>query len=173
MSELRLTSGKAFMEATMECCTGLHIGASRDSISIGGVDAPVIRDPITNQPYVPGSSLKGRLRCLLEKAAIPLQLWSCTERVSRIKGNVVIRRHECKRWDQAVKCPVCRLFGSTGEDEKPKSGDSSSTGIKFGSNFPARIIVRDAKMKNHGIFEDIDALFGDLLYRFAYPDLRK
>lgn len=46
--------------------TGLHIGSGDDKVQIGGVDSSVIKDPITKLPYIPGSSLKGKIRCLLE-----------------------------------------------------------------------------------------------------------
>lgn len=46
--------------------TGLLIGGSNTAMSIGGPDKTVIRNPISNQPYVPGSSLKGKMRSLLE-----------------------------------------------------------------------------------------------------------
>jgi len=46
--------------------TGLHIGGTNSSMQIGGIDKSVIRNPITNQPFIPGSSLKGKLRSLLE-----------------------------------------------------------------------------------------------------------
>lgn len=52
----------------IECLTGLHIGGSKDRLEIGGVDSPVLRDPFTRLPYIPGSSLKGRTRALLEYA---------------------------------------------------------------------------------------------------------
>ncbi len=48
------------------CETGLHIGGSNDSVEIGGSDNVVIRDGLTNYPYIPGSSLKGKLRSLIE-----------------------------------------------------------------------------------------------------------
>ena len=51
---------------TLELLTGLHIGAGKDSIEIGGVDMPVIKDARTQEPYIPGSSLKGKMRSLLE-----------------------------------------------------------------------------------------------------------
>ena len=54
------------IEAVIEVKTGLHIGGSKDSIKIGGIDNPVIKNPITNEPYIPGSSLKGKIRTLLE-----------------------------------------------------------------------------------------------------------
>ncbi|NPA63691.1 MAG: type III-A CRISPR-associated RAMP protein Csm3 [Epsilonproteobacteria bacterium] len=46
--------------------TGLHIGAGDDTMRIGGIDNPVIKDPNTRLPYIPGSSLKGKMRSLLE-----------------------------------------------------------------------------------------------------------
>ncbi|WP_027365632.1 type III-A CRISPR-associated RAMP protein Csm3 [Desulfotruncus alcoholivorax] len=48
------------------CETGLRIGGSKDDIEIGGMDNPIIRNPVTGLPYIPGSSLKGRMRSLLE-----------------------------------------------------------------------------------------------------------
>jgi CRISPR-associated protein Csm3 len=44
-----------------------HIGGGGETLEIGGLDKGVVRDPITNQPYIPGSSLKGKLRSILER----------------------------------------------------------------------------------------------------------
>jgi CRISPR-associated protein Csm3 len=46
--------------------TGLHIGAGNEEVHIGGIDNSVIKHPHTQQPYIPGSSLKGKMRSLLE-----------------------------------------------------------------------------------------------------------
>ena len=46
--------------------SGLHIGGNKETIHIGGIDDPVIKNPVTNLPYIPGSSLKGKTRFLLE-----------------------------------------------------------------------------------------------------------
>jgi CRISPR-associated protein Csm3 len=54
------------IEATLEVVTGLRIGAGDSEMHIGGVDNTVIRHPLTNEPYIPGSSLKGKMRSLLE-----------------------------------------------------------------------------------------------------------
>ena len=51
----------------MDVVTGLHIGGSGAFAAIGAVDSPVIRDALTNEPIIPGSSLKGKLRTLLAK----------------------------------------------------------------------------------------------------------
>ena len=48
--------------------TGMHIGASDAFAAIGAIDSPVARDPVTALPYIPGSSLKGKMRSLLAKA---------------------------------------------------------------------------------------------------------
>ena len=49
------------------CESGLHIGGSQDELIIGGSDNPVIKNPSTKQPYIPGSSLKGKMRAELER----------------------------------------------------------------------------------------------------------
>lgn len=54
------------IKATLVLKTGLHIGAGDSEMHIGGIDNSVIKNPITNQPYIPGSSLKGKIRTLLE-----------------------------------------------------------------------------------------------------------
>ena len=54
------------LTATLTCQTGLHIGGSDQTMHIGGIDTPVIKNPLTLEPYIPGSSLKGKMRSLLE-----------------------------------------------------------------------------------------------------------
>ncbi len=59
---------KIIISGQLELITGLHIGDSKETTDIGGVDSPVIRRKDNNQPYIPGSSLKGKMRSLLEIA---------------------------------------------------------------------------------------------------------
>jgi CRISPR-associated protein Csm3 len=54
------------LRGQIKALTGLHIGGSKDKMEIGGVDSPVIRNPQNQYPYIPGSSIKGKLRSLLE-----------------------------------------------------------------------------------------------------------
>ena len=54
------------IKATLELVTGLRIGAGDSEMHIGGVDNTVIKHPHTQSPYIPGSSLKGKMRSLLE-----------------------------------------------------------------------------------------------------------
>ena len=59
---------KILVSTKLTVVTGLHIGGSKDSVEIGGIDTPVIKVATRkNQPYIPGSSLKGKMRCLLEQ----------------------------------------------------------------------------------------------------------
>lgn len=60
--------GKLSVRAKLKVLTGLHIGASNAFSAIGAVDAPVIRNPIGGEPFIPGSSIKGKLRTLLVRS---------------------------------------------------------------------------------------------------------
>ena len=60
---------KIKIQTSITLMTGLHIGGSSDNVEIGGIDNPVIKLATRgNEPYIPGSSLKGKMRCLLEQA---------------------------------------------------------------------------------------------------------
>lgn len=63
MSQL---NGITTITATLEVLTGLRIGAGDSEMHIGGVDNTVVKHPHTSLPYIPGSSLKGKMRSLLE-----------------------------------------------------------------------------------------------------------
>ena len=93
-------TGNILIRGKIECLTGLHIGGSKDKMEIGGVDSPAVRDPVTRQPYIPGSSLKGKMRMLLEYL---------TGKVEH-DGGV----HSCAE----AGCPVCRVFGSSAAEER-------------------------------------------------------
>ena len=57
--EIQMITGK------IKVVTGLHIGSGNTEMHIGGTDNPVIKNAVTNEPYIPGSSLKGKMRSLL------------------------------------------------------------------------------------------------------------
>lgn len=61
---------KIKITSTLHVLTGLHIGGSKENVEIGGIDCPVIKVATRkNQPYIPGSSIKGKMRCLLEQVS--------------------------------------------------------------------------------------------------------
>jgi CRISPR-associated protein Csm3 len=133
-TELKLV-GKLILEGEMHCETGLHIGAGKGSLEIGGADNPVVKDS-HGRPYVPGSTLRGRIRALLEQAtgaAVPSELVY----ISKRKGQEV-RIHQSDRPDDEI----CILFGrSPGRMEKVGGGDLESNHAT-----PARLSVFDAPL---------------------------
>ena len=60
--------GKLLIRCDLVVRTGLHIGGTDTYSAIGTVDSPVVRDPFSDLPIVPGSSLKGKLRSLLVRS---------------------------------------------------------------------------------------------------------
>ncbi len=133
--------GRMFIACEIKAVTGLHIGGSSTGLEIGGVDNTVIRDPLTSVPYIPGSSLRGKMRSQLEKKF-------GLKQNNRI-GQVTI--HTCKttaEYDANGGCPVCHIFGVPGEVE--------ATG-------PTLLIVRDVAMTEESKNRLIDA-HTDLAY---------
>lgn len=96
--------------------TGLHIGTGSDVIEIGGMDNPIVKNPANDEPYIPGSSLKGKMRSLME--------WDM-DKVTENNGK------PCN----CGECPICKVFGcASGEQDDQKA-------MKRG---PTRLIIRDA-----------------------------
>lgn len=105
------------IQGKIVCKTGLHIGGSSDAIDIGGSDNVIIRDSVTGNPYIPGSSLKGKLRFLTE-----LNDKDSAQSVINNKGGPA----------DNPSCLASKLFGI--------SADEKQMELKF----PTRTIVRDA-----------------------------
>lgn len=57
---------KILISGKIELLTGLRIGSSSSAMSIGGLDNIIIRNPLDNKPYIPGSSLKGKMRAMID-----------------------------------------------------------------------------------------------------------
>jgi len=121
--------GDVVLNGTIECITGVHIRGMSDNVGIGGIDAEVIRNPLTNNPYIPGSSLKGKMRSLAEKML-------SKEYDAVIGGKGDNRRHECeeKKLHELIECEVCRLFGASAKNAREHD------------NFPSKLIVRDCDL---------------------------
>jgi CRISPR-associated protein Csm3 len=85
---------KIRIRTTIELLTGLHIGGSKDSVEIGGIDLPVIKLAFrNNQPYIPGSSLKGKMRCLLEQTEGATEVGK-SDKVNKLFGNAKDNSHD-------------------------------------------------------------------------------
>src|SRR5450759_120655 len=138
-TELKLI-GKLILEGEMLCETGLHVGAGKGSLEIGGSDNPVVKDAF-GRPYVPGSSLRGKIRSLLEQSgglAVPSELVY----LSRRKGQEV-RIHQSDRPDDEI----CLLFGRNPGRMDRGSGE----GAESKSASPARLTVYDAPLDQDSI----------------------
>jgi len=127
--------GKLVIEGEILCETGLHIGAGKGSLEIGGADNPVVKDAF-GLPYIPGSTLRGRLRSLLEQSsglAVPSELVY----VSKRKGQEV-RIHQSDRPDD----DVCVLFGrNPGRVERVAGEALDAVNVT-----PSRLAVYDAPL---------------------------
>jgi CRISPR-associated protein Csm3 len=104
----------------IEVISGLHIGGSKDSIEIGGTDNPVIKlktykikdEILSDVPYIPGSSLKGKVRSLLELAENkPLERFNNYEDKSDWNKAIEYAGKPC----DCGKCNICKLFGTGGD----------------------------------------------------------
>lgn len=112
MSDIKL-HGRLFITGNILVVTGLHIGSTESIFSIGKTDKTVIANPLTGQPYIPGSSLRGKMRSLTERYR------------GEVTGQMINKGqiHSCSRRD----CPICALYGRPAEENL----------------LPTRMIVRD------------------------------
>jgi CRISPR-associated protein Csm3 len=138
-TELKLI-GKLILEGTLHCETGLHIGAGKGSLEIGGADNPVVKDAF-GRPYVPGSSLRGKIRTLLERSSglvTPADLVYLSKR----KGQEV-RVHQSDRPDDEI----CLLFGRSPGRMDRVSGEP----LDSANATPARFTAYDAPLDPESI----------------------
>jgi CRISPR-associated protein Csm3 len=95
--------------------SGLHIGAGDSEMRIGGTDNPVVRHPHTQEPYIPGSSIKGKVRSLLELSS----------GLMRLTGGKPLSAKNCKKLtgQELVNCEaILKLFGCGGSDGEDAEG---------------------------------------------------
>jgi len=150
---------KIFLNGTIEAKTGLSVGGSSTGLEIGGTDKVVVRNPITNQPYIPGSSLKGKMRSLLEKLYGNMDI-KITRKKKNEKGGLEVSKdfNSTKDIPQELfrkgedeelveikampckcgKCITCQVFGVPAEEK----------------GMPTRLIVRDCELVNPEVLEE-------------------
>ena len=112
--------GKFRLKSILLVETGLHIGGGGENLNIGGLDHPVIRDPLTRYPYLPGSSIKGKIRSILERVLNkPLNRKGSRDTYRYESDDIVtgfteIDRGKFVKFEGASTCELSRVFGSTG-----------------------------------------------------------
>lgn len=129
--------GKVIIRSNIEIKTGMRIGGSTGGLKIGGVDLNVITDP-WGKPYIPGSSLKGKMRSLIEKteATANSVFWNKRDKDGNIVG------HECKNDSDYKNCSVCRIWGILGD-------------VRFKEPTLTRIIVCDAYLDESSFSDEM------------------
>lgn len=118
--------GRFILTGDIELKSGLHIGGAAGALAIGNLDLPVIREAISGRPYIPGSSLKGKMRSLSEKLLGAPQ-------EQRIGKDVYI--HVAQTEDQYKQFWVNPIFGVPAE-------------VPYDVPAPNRLIVRDVPLGN-------------------------
>ncbi|MCS7028719.1 MAG: type III-A CRISPR-associated RAMP protein Csm3 [Bacteroidia bacterium] len=132
---------KIIIRGKIKALTGLHIGGSNTALSIGGVDVFVVRNPLTNKPYIPGSSIKGKMRCLLE------QLDGISEEKNPRQGQHI-------KYGPSKKGKIAHIFGNSDNDDP----------------VPSKIIVRDGDLLDEKQ-EILKNKFTDLPYTEAKTEV--
>jgi len=133
--------GRVLISANIKAVTGLHIGGSNTGMEIGGLDKAVIRNPLDKRPYIPGSSLRGKMRSQTEKVLGKPQ----NNRIAQVSI------HTCKNEADYKKdggCVVCHIFGVPAE---------------IGYSGPTRLVVRDTPLSQASA-EALDKVNTELRY---------
>lgn len=133
--------GKIIIKGEIKVVTGLHIGGSKTSLDIGGVDNNVIKT-INNIPYIPGSSLKGKLRSMLAKE-------SGSKAVSRKDLPANIKNDQRVQTDENFN-HICEIFGYSGDKDEECT--------------PTRLIVRDSFLNTDGFKSKFEKEFDESGY---------
>lgn len=151
----------------LKLLSGLRIGGLKEELKIGDIDHPVIRDPITNVPYIPGSSLKGKMRASLEIALYgidkPCSCGSCNicrlfgasaRQISRLIVRDAFMSENSKNLllDQIgdyVEIKMENIINRVkGNAEHPRTLDRIPAGVEFDCEFVLRLYEDDLGKEN-------------------------
>jgi len=116
---------KIIIKGEIKVLTGLLIGGANTALGVGGPDKIVIRNPLTNEPYIPGSSLKGKMRALLEVSY----------------GNIARKKMGKVEWvsGEDINKITTQLFGNAPKDTEQQRS--------------SRVIFRDGHLENAGYLQ--------------------
>lgn len=133
MDESKKLKKKIIYQGKIKALTGLHIGGTNSAMGIGGPDSLVVRNPLTKEPYIPGSSIKGKMRGLLEI----------------MDGTIGDKK-------------MGQVYNGPSENPEARSVKLHGTAKKDHQR-PSRLQVRDAPMiltkESEKVFQDTDLLY--------------
>jgi CRISPR-associated protein Csm3 len=133
------------LTGNIELLSGLHIGGGDDTMKIGGIDNGVVKDINTNKPYIPGSSLKGKMRSLLEWDIGVVGIGDGSPFNSKLLSNPLF--NDANKRKKALN--LIKLFGNGKSDDKFNE-ITTITRISVGdcSLIDEGLIVSEAKYEN-------------------------
>ncbi|GAB6190138.1 type III-A CRISPR-associated RAMP protein Csm3 [Marinitoga arctica] len=132
--------GKHIIKGKIKLLTGLHIGGTNEGFQIGGIDNVVIKNPLTDEPIIPGSTLKGKMRSLLEWKYANIEIKNNNNNISsKVIG------------DKSALF-ILKLFGQT----KDWKIDNDILG-------PVRLIFRDATLTDESK-KELEKYLGKNIY---------
>ena len=130
------------LSGTILLKSGLHIGGGDATMKIGGIDNEVIKHPLTNEPYIPGSSIKGKVRSLLE--------W----KLGLVGVNDGKPANVTKNYPTDIEksnaLKIAQLFGNGGDikDDKELSKQVGSTRVSFNDCSLVEKVKTEVKFEN-------------------------
>jgi CRISPR-associated protein Csm3 len=170
---------KIIYRGKLTLVTGLHIGDSKETTDIGGVDSPVVRRKDNNEPYIPGSSLKGKIRSLLDIAhgkeettrdgSHPIgRLFGNIDRINGVPSRLIVRdSYLTRESSELIKSSsftdmpftevkfenvINRIKGTA---EHPRQIERVPCGAEFDIEFIINIIANDENEATHNEIEFI------------------
>jgi len=139
--------GQIKISGQIKAVTGLHIGGTEIGLAIGGADSTVVRNGLDGKPYIPGSSLKGKMRSLLDRIYTPGEL-------KRVGNSRIYGCNSLSDYQDPKKGFVFHLFGVTPKEIENLGGEA----------MPTRLIFRDAMMAPETAEALEESLYIDMPY---------
>lgn len=141
---------RLILSGTLETVTPLHIGSGKPEIDIGEVEMPALRAP-NGEPYIPGSTLKGRTRAEAEKIAKAKDWKVCKPPNVRDMCGALART-------PSDLCIACRIFGTAGRMI------SVASKVKFRDAYPLESVVEMLERTGTAIDRDTGGVYHGALY---------
>ncbi len=132
VSESPYLRAKIVFSGQLECLTGLHIGGVEAGVDVGGIDKYVVRNPYNNEPYIPGSSLKGKIRSLVEYALASRSQLLGANRIASVVDLPNVKRLFGEAINQNTGQPSRVLFRDAILSERDRNQPMAfSSGLKY------------------------------------------
>lgn len=125
------------LKGTLVLESNLHIGSGNLEMHIGGTDNPIIKHPHSQEPYIPGSSIKGKIRSLLElKTGVAALAYNNDNK----SGGIADFKTYLKSNNEDV-ASILKIFGfsasdkSSSTDEELKARELGPTRASFADSY--------------------------------------